>query len=72
MACHINYYILYAGIKLAWLVDSVNKRAKHYVFVAVVMITVFALSAVVIEVINRYFPFVLGKNYVRKPETKNV
>ena len=61
MACHINYYILYAGIKLAWLVDSVNKHAKHYVFVAVTMITVFALSAVVIEVINRYFPFVLGK-----------
>ena len=61
MACHINYYILYAGIKLAWLVDSYNKHAKHYVFVAVVMITVFALSAVVIEVINRFFPFVLGK-----------
>ena len=61
MACHINYYILYAGIKLAWFVDSFNKRAKHYVFVAVVMITVFALSAVVIEVINRFFPFVLGR-----------
>ncbi len=61
MACHINYYILYAGIKLAWLVDSVNTHAKHYVFVAVTMITVFALSAVVIEVINRFFPFVLGK-----------
>ncbi len=61
MACHINYYILYAGIKLAWLVDSFNKHAKHYVFVAVTMITVFALSAVVIEVINRYFPFILGK-----------
>ncbi len=61
MACHINYYILYAGIKLAWLVDSYNRHAKHYVFVAVVMITVFALSAVVIEVINRFFPFVLGK-----------
>ncbi len=64
MACHINYYILYAGIKLAWLVDSFNKHAKHYVFVAVVMITVFALSAVVIEVINRFFPFVLGKKRV--------
>ena len=64
MACHINYYILYAGIKLAWLVDSFNKHAKHYVFVAVVMITVFALSAVVIEVINRIFPFVLGKKRV--------
>ena len=61
LACHINYYILYAGIKLAWLVDSFNRRAKHYVFVAVVMITVFALSAIVIEVINRFFPFVLGR-----------
>ena len=66
MACHINYYILYAGIKLAWLVDAYNKHAKHYVFVAVTMITVFALSAIVIEVIRRFFPFVLGKKYVSK------
>ena len=68
MACHINYYILYAGIKLAWLVDSFNKHAKHYVFVAVTMITVFALSAIVIEVINRYFPFVLGKKRIKGSE----
>ncbi len=72
MACHINYYILYAGIKLAWLVDSFNKHAKHYVFVAVTMITVFALSAVVIEVINRFFPFVIGKGPVRLPGRRNV
>ena len=72
MACHINYYILYAGIKLAWLVDSYNKHAKHYVFVAVTMITVFVLSAVVIEVINRYFPFVLGKKRVRVSGSENV
>ena len=32
MACHINYYILYAGIKLAWLVDSYNKHAKLHFF----------------------------------------
>lgn len=66
MAVHINYYILYAGIRLAWLVDSVNKHARHYVFVAVVIITVFALSWIVIEVINRWFPFVLGKKYEKK------
>ena len=72
MACHINYYILYAGIKLAWLVDSYNKHAKHYVFVAVTMITVFVLSAVVIEVINRWFPFVLGKRRVRSSGSENV
>ena len=72
MACHINYYILYAGIKLAWLVDSYNKHAKHYVFVAVTMITVFVLSAVVIEVINRWFPFVLGKRMAGSSGSKNV
>ena len=72
MACHINYYILYAGIKLAWFVDSFNKHAKHYVFVAVTMITVFALSAIVIEVINRFFPFVLGKGRIKKSGDANV
>lgn len=72
MACHINYYILYAGIRLAWIVDSYNRHAKHYVFVAVTMITVFALSAVVIEVINRFFPFVLGKRKDTGSKGKNV
>ena len=72
MACHVNYYFLYAGIKLGWLVDSFNRHARHYVFVAVVIITVFALSAVVIEVINRFFPFVLGKKSVPKTVDQNV
>ena len=72
MACHINYYILYAGIKVAWFVDAYNKRAKHYVFVAVTMIVVFILSAVVIEVINRFFPFVLGKKRVKVSGNENV
>lgn len=61
MAAHVNYYFLYAGIRLAWVIDAYNKHAKHYVFVAVVVVTVFALCAVVIEIINRFFPFVLGK-----------
>lgn len=61
MACHVNYYILYAGIKFAWLVDAYVTRAKHYVFVAVTVATVFVLSIIVIEGIRRLFPFVLGK-----------
>ena len=72
MACHINYYILYAGIKLAWFVDSYNRHAKHYVFVAVTMITVFALSAIVIEAINRFFPFVLGRKRIKASGSENV
>ncbi|MCR4652338.1 MAG: acyltransferase [Eubacterium sp.] len=66
MACHVNYYFLYAGIRLGWLVDSFNRRARHYVFVAVVIVTVFALSAITIEIINRFFPFVLGKKRIPK------
>lgn len=69
MAAHVNYYFLYAGIRLAWVVDSVNKHAKHYVFVAVVIATVFALCTVVIEIINRWFPFVLGR---KSPKTKGL
>lgn len=61
MACHINYYILYAGIRTAWIIDGYVTRAKHYVFVTVTVIIVFLLSTVVIEGINRFFPFVIGK-----------
>ena len=61
MADHVNYYFLYAGIKLAWLIDPFVKHAKHYIFVAIVVTTIFILSTIVIEVINRWFPFVLGK-----------
>ena len=63
MAAHVNYYILYAGIKFAWLIQPFITRAKHYIFVATVVITVFLLSTIVIEGINRFFPFVLGKKY---------
>ena len=63
MACHLDFYILYAGIKFAWLVDTVVTRAKHYVFVFVTVVTVFVLSTIIIELTNRVFPFVLGKPF---------
>lgn len=64
MACHVNYYILYAGIKFAWVFQPYITHAKHYIFVATVVITVFVLSTIVIEVIRRWFPFVLGKKSI--------
>lgn len=63
MACHVNYYILYAGIKFSWLIQPYVNHAKHYVFVITTVITVFVLSTIVIEVIRRMFPFVIGKSY---------
>ena len=63
MVAHVNYYFLYAGIRLAWIIDPYVKHAKHYVFVAIVLVTIFVLSSIVIEIINRYFPFILGKPF---------
>jgi len=64
MACHVNFYILYASLRIALKIDQYTTHAKHYIFLAVTMFFVFLFSAVVIELIRRYFPFVLGKPFI--------
>lgn len=64
MACHVNFYILYASLRIALKIDQYTTHAKHYIFLAVTMFFVFLFSTVVIEGINRFFPFVLGKPFV--------
>ena len=63
MACHVNFFILYASLRIAFKVDQYTTFAKHYIFLAVTMVFVFLLSTFVIEAINRFFPFVLGKPF---------
>lgn len=63
MACHVNFYILYASLRIALKIDQYTTHAKHYIFLTVTMFFVFLFSAVVIELIRRYFPFVLGKPF---------
>lgn len=65
MADHVNYYFLYAGLRLAWIIVPFVNHAKHYVLVFIVVATVLVLSAIVIEVINRWFPFVIGKGSIK-------
>jgi len=64
MACHVNFYILYASLRIALKIDQYTTHAKHYIFLAVTMFFVFLFSSIVIEAINRFFPFVLGKPFV--------
>ena len=66
MACHINFYILYASLLVAFKAVSYVKYAQHFVFLSVTVIVVFMLCTVVIEVINRFLPFVLGKTYKKR------
>lgn len=63
MACHVNFYILYASLRIALKIDQYVTHAKHYIFLAVTVFFVFVFSTIVIELINRYFSFVMGKPF---------
>ncbi len=61
MTTHLNTYILYFAILIAWQIDTIVTRAKSYIFVFNIMVFTFLFEALIIVIINRFFPFVLGK-----------
>lgn len=61
MAAHVNYFILYAGLRIGMKVVQYVSHAKDYIMIGITMIVVFLLCIIVIEGINHLFPFVLGK-----------
>lgn len=66
MAVHVHCYILYAGILIAWEIDRYVTRAKSYVFLFNIMLFTMLLCSVVVIIINKFFPFVLGKSNKNK------
>lgn len=61
MATHIHCYILYAGIRMAWWIDTFVTRAKSYIFMFNIMVFTMLIECIIVLIINKYFPFVLGK-----------
>ena len=61
MATHINSYILYFCIVISMHFNKYVTHAKNYIFCTSIMILVFLSEFFVIEIINRFFPFILGK-----------
>lgn len=61
MATHVNTYVLYAAILISWQIDRIVTRAKSYIFIFNIMAFTFLFEAMIIVIINRFFPFVLGK-----------
>lgn len=61
MCTHLNCYVLYAAIQIAWLVDTVVTRAKSYVFMCVIVIAVLVMETLIILLINNVLPFMVGK-----------
>lgn len=72
MCTHINCYILYAAILLAWQIDTVITRAKSYIFLFNIMVLTFLFEAILIVVINRFFPFILRKQKEKICQKENV
>ncbi|NLG03628.1 MAG: acyltransferase family protein [Clostridia bacterium] len=66
MCTHVNCYLLYAAILIAWQIDTIVTRAKSYIFNFNIMIFTFLFETILIFIVNRYFPFILGRKKIKK------
>lgn len=66
MCTHVNCYLLYAAILISWQIDTFITRAKSYIFIFNIMIFTFIFETILIFVVNRYFPFILGRKRIKK------
>lgn len=62
MATHVHCYVLYAGILVAWQIDTVVTRAKSYIFLFNIMLFTMLIETVIVLIVNKYFSFILGKS----------
>jgi len=65
MATHLQCYILYAGILIAIAIDAYVTRAKSYVYMFNSVLFTMLIETVVIIVINKFFPFIIGKGTIK-------
>lgn len=61
MCTHLDFNILYLSIKLAFLINIYVTRAKSYVFMLVIVAATLSIETIIIMVINRFCPFLLGR-----------
>lgn len=66
MCTHLNFYVLFGAIKWAWFIDNWVSRAKSYVFMFNIVVAALVVESILIVLINRFCPFVLGKKSIRK------
>ncbi len=66
MATHMDFYILYVSEVAAFHFIKYVAHAKVYVFNAMIVVFVLVAEIVMIELINRFFPFLLGAPFKRR------
>jgi len=62
MITHLNFYYLYIGNLLAVAVNPYITRAKSYIFLFNILLVAMVLSSVTALLINRFLPWMVGKN----------
>ena len=63
MATHNSQVMLTWSLKTAMYVNQYLTRARGYICYAIVIIMITAYSTLMIYVIRRFFPFIIGKPY---------
>ena len=61
MATHLDCQVMIMSINLSYFMNQYVTRAKQYVFYLCLAIFVIIFEVIIIIVINRYFPFLIGK-----------
>ncbi|MCR5268545.1 MAG: acyltransferase family protein [Lachnospiraceae bacterium] len=61
MVVHNNETVLYLGMKLAMYANQYLTKARGYICYAIVVLVILAFCTLMILLINRFFPFLLGK-----------
>lgn len=61
MVTHLDFYLMYLAVVIAFALDRYVTRAKLYIFCLCVIIVVFSAEFIIIELVNRYFYFMLGR-----------
>lgn len=66
MASHLNFYILFAGMQFGLWVNNYINHMKSYIFIVNVLIVVFAIECILIFIIRKFAPFIIGQKYEDK------
>lgn len=62
MATHLNFYILYLGSVVAYMINPYITRAKEYIFLFNILLVTMLVETILILFINRFVPWSVGKN----------
>ncbi len=70
MAVHNNSKVLYGAMNLAMYMNQFVTRAKGYVFYAIIFLVIMLFSTCMVELINRYLGFMVGKPWFLSKKIK--